>query len=189
MSATRAFLFQHRHRRLTPHRRAKHRGGQWVSPIRKAHLDAAGERQQAGVAEAFVDEAPSLRRWIGNEVRQAVVDVGFLRPDFWIETGRQAGLELLRRQAGDAGIVGWIACALAQVRNAACVGVPIEIGVRAAPVEANKATSEPAAYLPRRIGVLNRRTTLAHTYQSTTANVERLAVRFDAARRIALANG
>src|SRR5579862_6676413 len=47
----------------------------------------------------------SLRRRIGDQVREAVVDVRVFGPDFRIEAGGQAGLQLLRGEAGNSGIV------------------------------------------------------------------------------------
>src|SRR5579871_3247131 len=62
-----------------------------------------------------------LLRGIGEKVRQAVVDPGFLGPNAWIEAGRQTGLELLCRQSGDVH-----RSALAHsLGSAACGGIPI----------------------------------------------------------------
>lgn len=57
-----------------------------------------------------------------------MIDFRVLRPAPLTETVRQARLELLRTHGRDPGIVRWISRSLAQVRNPACIPVPV--GVR-----------------------------------------------------------
>ena len=93
-----------------------------------------GVRCQANLIFAAIH----VERGIGDEVGEAVIDGFLFRPDRRIETCRQTGFELVRRQAGDASNIA-LACA---VIGTACSGVPVAIGNIASFVLANKPTQK-----------------------------------------------
>src|ERR1700722_1432084 len=62
---------------------------------------AARFRIEEGIFIFFSDG--SLRRRVGDQVREASVDLAILRPDFRIEASGESRLKLRRRQARDAG--------------------------------------------------------------------------------------
>ena len=68
-----------------------------------------------------------MQRRVGEEIGIAVINRRALSPDRRIETGRQAGFELLGRKGIQARVVFDISGALLRIEDAAAVRIPVDV--------------------------------------------------------------
>src|SRR5579862_845078 len=100
--------------------------------------------------------APLFRRWVGDEVRKATVDVRVFGPDFRIEAGRQPRLQLPRRESGNSRVVLRRARPFRFLADTARIEVPVIVrevaGIVVATDEAAPYSAGNALHPPHRPG-------------------------------------